>query len=569
MTPELARFIAEIPAAVALFDCDLRYVAASKAWLAAFGLCAVPLAGQRHDEICNLASATLPIRLRLACNGESIEEETGDEVAFSVRPYRDPGGRIIGAVAALTSGTTSPPPPQAPEPQSDIATPEAFAQCLRNSLTRPDASASAPGIAVFAIHLGNLRNIGNLHGMAVGEQACRVTAERLLAALRSRFSGDEGAAMGRDGDIVARLGPDQFVVTCGAPAPVHSEIEALATRLLRTVQDPIVIGGRALRLTPSIGFVIAGDEHHSTNRLLRDLDLALQQAESIGPGRVVAWEPALTSAATRRYTLGEQVRRAFDNGEFVLRYQPIVRLCDERMVAAEALLRWNQPSNGLAEPATFLPMLDETGLTAELGCWVVRKTINQVESWRLLYGRNIVDWISVNLSAHQFHDLAPLLATVRGLHRGGLPVHRLKFDIAETTLMRRPEISRATLVEFAELGVRVAIDDFGTGHSSPTGLQPLPIDAIKIDGDFIAQTGTSEGNRLVRALIDLAQLYNTTIIAEGVETAEQRDVLRGAGCNLAQGYLFAQPMSGAKFGAYALIHAANADRPVIRQRLNG
>lgn len=555
MTPELARFVADIQAAVALFDQDLRYVAASKEWLATFGLCAVPLAGQRHDQLCNHAREVLDDLVRRALAGEYCDKQEIDGLILAAGPHRD-AGRIVGAVIVL--GQAMVPAGTATvclfDALSELATRDEFARMLRRVMAEPDDGRRAR--ALFAIHLDNLRNVANLHGTVVAEQVRKVIAGRLLAGLRTRFTGEDQPAA--SSDVLARLDTDQFGLACGAPVPSRGEAETLAARLLRVVQTPIDAAGKTVRLNASVGFLTIRGEHRDEQDALRDLDLALQQAQSLGPSRIIAWDPSLTAIATRRYTLAEELRRAVDNGEFVLHYQPIVQLSDERMIAAEALLRWNHPSDGLVAPAAFLPMLEETGLIVELGCWVIRETVRQLESWRMLYGRDIVDWVSVNLASRQFRDPTLLIATLRHIRRSGFSVNRLKFDIAETALVRQPEISRTLLGAFEELGVRVAIDDFGGGHSSPATLRRYPIDLVKIDAEFVAQIGTVAGDRLVRALLDVARMYGAAITAEGIETPEQRRFLQAAGCDFGAGYHFAQPMNGAMIGAYALVHAGEA-----------
>jgi len=284
---------------------------------------------------------------------------------------------------------------------------------------------------------------------------------------------------------------------------------------------------------------------------------------------VLAWEPALTRTATRRYSLAEQVRRASDNGELLLHYQPILRLNDSRMVGAEALLRWNHPSEGLVTSGAFLPLLEETGMIVEVGCWVIREVVRQIESWRLLYGRDIIDWVSVNLSARQFDDPSALLATLRGIYEGGFSLRRLRLEITETGFMRNPKVTRAVIEQLDALGIQIAIDDFGTGYSSLNSLHTYPVDMIKIDAEFIARIGTADGEKLAHALLNIARTYDATIIAEGIETAAQRDFLQASGCGLGQGYLFAEPMVGALLGAYALTRATNTDSAPAQKRLTG
>jgi diguanylate cyclase (GGDEF)-like protein len=563
----MVRLVTEIPAAVALFDRDRRYMAASADWIAAFDMPGASLAGRRHGELCKAGEAALDRLHERALAGEVVESFPLDDAAhesprgtLNARPYRDPEGALVGVIVAARIEA----PGAAAQPADEgiaLAERHQFTRRLREALAEPTPTAADSGrleIVVFAINLDGFRSVNNLHGVAIGDRVLEVTAERLISGTRSRVS-NPGDGAPRPRDMVARLGADEFGIICGAPALPLAEAQALAARLLRIVQNPIAIGAQSLRLTASMGIVIPTRAHRQEDDVLRDLDLALRQAKALGPNKAIAWEPTMTTAATRRYSLAEQLRRGFDNGEFVLHYQPVLRLSDNRMVGAEALLRWNHPSEGLATSATFLPVLEDTGLIVEVGSWVIREAVRQVESWRVLYGRDIVDWVSVNISGRQFNDPAPLLTTLRAIHGGGFSVHRLKLEMTESAIMRDPEITRAVLAELRELGIRIAIDDFGTGYSSLNSLRHYPIDTIKIDGEFVAQIGTAEGEKLAQALLDIARMFGATIIAEGIETEAQRAFLRSGGCGFGQGYLFAEPMDGALLGAYALTHAVNGD----------
>ena len=570
MTPQLdgpvdaaARFVAEIPTAVALFDRERRYVAASAPWIAAFGLAGAGLIGHRHAELGAAGESALDEVQRRALAGEEVENHPivadGPALrswrgALAARPYRSPDGTVAGVIVAAHIPAPARAAWSAPDAVAGLAERHEFARRLRDALAAPDGERGA--VAVFAINLDGFRGVNNRHGVAIGDRVLDVTAERLVSATRSRLSG-EGAA--RPKDSVARLGADEFGIICETSARPAAEASALAARLLRIVQNPIAIGPRSLRLTASIGFLIPTPAHRHEDDVLRDLDLALRQAKALGPNKMIAWEPSLTEAATQRYSLAEQLQRAFDDGEFLLHYQPVLRLADQRMVGAEALLRWNHPSEGLVTSAAFMPVLEETGQITEVGCWGIREVVRQVESWRVLYGRDIVDWVSVNLSARQFNDPAPLLTTLRAIHQGGFPVHRLRLEIAETTLARNPEATHAVLGELRALGIRLAVDDFGTGFSTLRSLRHYPVDAIKIDAEFVAMIGSEEGEKLAQALLDVARGSGAAIVAEGIETEAQRDFLRDGGCGFGQGYLFAEPMDGALLGAYALTHAVAVD----------
>lgn len=248
----------------------------------------------------------------------------------------------------------------------------------------------------------------------------------------------------------------------------------------------------------------------------------------------------------------DELRRAFDDGEFVLYYQPILRLDDGQMSAAEALLRWRHPSDGLVPTAQFLPVLEASGLIVEIGCWAVREAARQLHSWRMLYGRDIVEWLGVNLSPQQLAAPDPLLRTLYALSESGLLVHRLKLEIAEAALLRHAPQVRALIPELEPLGVQIAVEEFA-GACMP--LLRGAVDAIKIDAGLVRRLETAPGVGLAETLRDLADAGSTAIIAKGIERGEQTRPLRSAGCGYGQGYLFADPMDGALLGAYALTRA--------------
>jgi diguanylate cyclase (GGDEF)-like protein len=561
------RFVTEIPAAVALFDQELKYLAASAAWIEAFDLSRIALVGRRHDELRKGSGEALAEVQRRALLGEAVENYQAGDVdpggkfwgtILSARPHRDSDGTIGGVLVALQQmqvfgGDAA--SQLVPDPLTGLADRQGFARRLREVLT--EAAPQRRPVVVLLVNLDRFRAVNNLHGVRIGDQVLRIVAQRLVFGTRSPRPGEEPpAGEERARDLVARLGADEFGILLGTPPPKLADVETLTERLLSSVQRPVAIDDLRLRVTASIGFVVTGAAHRDEDAVLRDLDLALREAKSRGPGRAVAWEPSLTRTATRRYSIANQLRRALDNGEFVLHYQPIIQLADGRMVGVEALLRWNHPSDGLVPPDAFIPLLEESGLIVPVGCWVIREAVRQVESWRLLYGRDIVDWISINASARQFNDPAPLLTVLSEAYESGFPLRRLTIEITETSLMRNPEATRGVLAELHNLGVHIAIDDFGTGYSSLDAFHHYRADAIKIDAGFIARIGSAEGEKLTGALLGIARMYGATVIAEGVETAVQRDFLAANGCPFAQGFLFARPMDGAALGTYALTYAA-------------
>jgi diguanylate cyclase (GGDEF)-like protein len=557
-----AQFVTGIPTAVALFDRELRYIAASAAWIAGFGLSQVPLAGRRHDELRPGDDAVAELQRR-ALAGEGVEDYEGAEQdsrghgtrrIFSARPHRELDGSIIGVLIAFQQapGVEQALPP-IPDALTGLPARDGFTRRLQEILA--DADPERRSVSLFAINLDSFRSINNLHGVRVGDQVLKIIGERLVSGTRSRTLDDDSAQdQARGRDMVARLGDDEFGIICAAPAPGPAELERFSARLLSIVESPIVIGDRRIRVTASIGFIVTGSAPRDENDALRDLDLALREAKALGPNKAMGWHPALTRTATQKYSLADQLRRAVDNREFQLHFQPIVRLSDNRAVGAETLLRWNHPSDGLVAPGAFLPVLEETGLIVPVGCWVIRETARQMQSWQELYGRHIIDWISVNTSARQFNDPAPLLAILNELHNSGFPLDRLKIEITETTFMRNSETTRLVLQELHALGIRIAIDDFGTGYSSLSTLRHYPVDTIKIDTGFIAQIGTVAGEKLAQALLNIARMYGASVVAEGIENVEQRDFLHANGCDFGQGHFFAKPMDAALLGTYALTH---------------
>lgn len=564
----ITRFVADIPSAVALFDSELRYVAANNRWLNAFGVTGESVIGLRHEEVDPPSASALASLHRRALAGETVERSIGDDNGeviegnahriVSVRPHHDRDGTILGAVATLRES-----PAVATEQSLQFATDgltglagrHCFMARVRASVA-PSAGSRRPA-AIFLLDIENFKGVNDLHGASIGDEVLRVIANRLLASTRSRplpTARPGKSPMSQRSDMVARLGADEFAIILGNPAPSLADADAFARRLLQLLVSPVLIGEQRVRLSANLGYIVTTEAHRSEDDAMRDLDAALQEAKQRGPNTAKAWEPALTSDVGRRLALLDQLRAALDEGQFVLHYQPILQLNDGRVIGAEALLRWNHPSDGLVPPAAFLPALEESGLIVPVGCWVLRETVRQMQVWQMLYGRDLLDWVSVNVSARQFNDPSVLLATLAEIRDSGFPLSRLKIEITESAVMRNPAVTRAVLSELQELGIRIAIDDFGTGYSALGALRDYHVDTIKIDRGFTGAIDTPDGKELVMAMLKIARIYGADVVAEGVETVAQRDILRRNGCGYAQGYLFAKPMDGSFFGAFALTH---------------
>jgi diguanylate cyclase (GGDEF)-like protein len=558
----ITRFVDDIPTGVAVFDRDLSYVAANLAWLNAFGIGALTLAEQRHEDLDPATGAEIAELQRRALCGQvvegcnTVERDAAGRVhhrGVSARPRISGDGSILGVIAALHDVVMDATSEGAADRLTGTAGRHRFLGRLRAALA-PDRGRRT-GIPVFLLDIDNFKGVNDLYGTRVGDRVLKTIADRLLEATRSRPTVAQitgGAANSEQGDMVARLGADEFGIVLGSPAPSLAYAESFARRLLQLVAAPVVIGEQRIRLTANVGFIITDPAHRTEDDVLRDLDVALQEAKARGPNGAKAWEPALTSTVGRRLALLDQLRRALDEHEFVLHYQPILSLDENRVVGAEALLRWKHPTEGLIAPAAFLPALEESGLIVPVGCWVLREVVSQMRVWRMLYGRDILDWVSVNVSARQFNDPSLLLSTLSEINASDFPLDRIKLEITESAVMRNPEITRSVLGELQDLGIRLALDDFGTGYSALGALRHYRVDTIKIDQDFTARLDTEDGKELVMALLRIARIYGAEVVAEGVETLAQHDILRANGCGYGQGYLFAKPMDGSFFGAYVL-----------------
>jgi diguanylate cyclase (GGDEF)-like protein len=563
----VARFVDDIPTGVAVFDRELRYVAANAAWVNSFGLAGVALAGQCHHEFDLDGGLQFAQLQRRALSGEAVNGcETSDSDAagqlhrraISVRSRLGRDGSILGVIAALHE-IVSAPSDKAVQDASDrltgIAGRQRFLARLRAAIET--GSESRRGTAMLLLDIDDFKAVNDLYGTRIGDRVLKAIAARLLASIRSRTTPagrSDNLAPPAEGDLVARLGADEFGIILGNAAPTPANAEAFAKRLLKLVAAPVIVGELRIRLTANVGYIITSRSHRSEDDVLRDLNVALQEAKARGPNNAKAWEPALTNTVGRRLALLDELRRALEEGEFVLHYQPILSLADDRVVGAEALLRWNHPSEGIISPDEFLPLLEESGLIVPVGCWVIREVVRQMQVWQMLYGRDMLEWVSVNVSARQFNDPSLLLATLGEINDSGFPLDRLKLEITESAVMRNPDITRAVLGELRDLGIRIALDDFGTGYSALGALRHYSVDTIKIDRDFTTRLDTEDGRELVMVLLKIARIYGAAVISEGIETTAQRDILREAGCDFGQGYLFAKPRDGTFFGAYALTH---------------
>jgi len=394
--------------------------------------------------------------------------------------------------------------------------------------------------AALYVDLDEFKNVNDTLGHAAGDRLLVLVAARLKSALR-------------EVDTIGRMGGDEFIVLIG-DATVAS-IELVATRLLEALRQPFELEGGRLVVTASIGIAM-GDRAHPGD-LLRDADVALYQAKAAGKNRHEIFHPEMQVEISRRIGLEFDLRSALEGEQFRLVYQPIYDLDDLGLGGVEALLRWDHPSLGLVSPDEFIPILEQTGQIREVGRWVLRQACQQMAAW---HARGDTLDISVNVSGRQLDSDAIVDHIREALQVSGLDATSLIVEVTETALMRNADATAMRLNEIKDLGVRIAVDDFGTGYSSFAYLQQFPVDCLKIDRSFTNAIATSSESRaLMGTLVQLGKGLGLSTLAEGVETTEQMDILRGEHVDQAQGFLLARPLDPETLESRILVPA----RPIV------
>jgi diguanylate cyclase (GGDEF)-like protein len=382
-----------------------------------------------------------------------------------------------------------------------------------------------PVTALF-VDIDGFKQINDRYGHQSGDEILRHVGARLNAVLR-------------DSDTVGRLGGDEFVMLVDALG-LEAAPELVAERILDVLRQPIKLtrGGAVVSLTASIG--IATGRPPSAEALMEDADLALSKAKAIGKNGYVKFESAMQVAAQDRIHLEADLADALSGGQFFLVYQPMVDLQSERIVGAEALLRWRHATSGVISPEVFIPIAEDNGLIVPIGYWVLQQACAQSVAWQQRgYPLNI----SVNVSARQLERSEFVEEVRRALSDSAIDPGTLTLEITETALMRSPDATAHLLAELKTLGIRIAVDDFGTGYSSLAYLRQFPVDSLKIDRTFITGLAlSSEAHALTHTLIQLGAALGLETLAEGVEHHSQVRELQREGCDLAQGFLFARPL---------------------------
>jgi len=387
-------------------------------------------------------------------------------------------------------------------------------------------------VAVLFIDLDRFKWVNDTYGHAAGDVLLTNVAERLRAAVRGE-------------DLLARLGGDEFVVVC-QEVSYTGEAETIAERLLMALGHPFFVKDAELAVSASVGISfsdpLARGRKDSADTLLHDADAAMHRAKGQGPGRYTVFDRSMKADRVNRNKFEQRLRDALDNDEFALHYQPIIDVGEERIVGVEALLRWEDPARGTIPPLEFVPQLEDSGLIVPVGEWLLGEACHQVVAWSKAFPDLGRLRVSVDVSPRQLLQAHFGDVVTRVLQRTGAHPEQLCLEITEAALMGDVVAAWAGLRKAKALGVTLAIDDFGTGYSSVSYVRNFALDVLKIDQSFVRALNTSpEDTAIVKAVVDMAHALHLATVAEGVETPEQLEELRGLGCDLAQGYLFSRP----------------------------
>jgi diguanylate cyclase (GGDEF)-like protein/PAS domain S-box-containing protein len=383
--------------------------------------------------------------------------------------------------------------------------------------------------AVLYLDLDRFKVVNDSLGHMVGDQLLIGIARRLEHCLRP-------------GDTIARLGGDEFTVLL-EDADDGTTVTQIAERIQKELSAPFSLRGREVFTTVSIGIALSSNEYKRSEDILRDADTAMYRAKSMGKARHETFDAGMRSQAISLLQLETDLRGALERREFLVVYQPIMSLETGDLRGFEALIRWPHPERGLISPMDFIPVAEETGMIVQIGEWVLREACEQMHRWQVIFPSDQPIFMSVNLSVKQFsqQDLIERVAAI--LKETQLASTSLKLEITESAVMENVESATNMLKQLRALGVQLSMDDFGSGYSSLSNLHRFPINTLKIDRSFITRmVENNENAEIVRTISGLAHNLGMDVVAEGVETREQLEILRALGCQYGQGYFFAKPL---------------------------
>jgi len=502
-----------------------------------------PLEGGGERRFATILPGTLfVVLLALLLVGSALEWSLGQRIVLEIGALAV--GVLIGArIAALSrrqrellesERRTRNALEQAADELSHVALHDPLTKLPNRSLfidraTHALASARRTGTwtAVLFLDVDDFKRVNDVYGHSTGDTLLRDIAIRLSGVVRPT-------------DTVARFGGDEFTILCQGLANDEDAVQ-VAQRIIEALDRPFTIGRRELRAAASVGIAFSAAGHGDAETLVRDADTAMYRAKEHGRGRYEVFDEAVRERVVARLRIEAALRRALDDGELRLAYQPFFCLERHEVLGFEALLRWESPELGTVAPSEFIPIAEHSGLMQRIGAWVLDEASRQIAELRLAYP-DLELGVAVNLSARQIHDPELPQLVRAALEEHDLPASALALEITESDLIEDAAGVRDSLAELRSLGVRLMLDDFGTGFSSLSYLKRFPVHTLKIDRSFVAGLGREDGDRaIVAAIMGVANALELQVIAEGVETALQAAELVALGCTVAQGFRYAEP----------------------------
>ncbi|MEO5679045.1 MAG: EAL domain-containing protein [Acidimicrobiales bacterium] len=426
------------------------------------------------------------------------------------------------------------------DPLTGLANRALFREHVEKALARLRRTPARPHAVLF-VDLDGFKTVNDSLGHAAGDEVLIEVGNRLRRWMRP-------------GDTAARLGGDEFAVLLENAS--EAEAGELASRILKVLLTPTVVQGKAVVLTGSIGIALS-ETGEDADELLRNADVAMYTAKAAGKSQFRMFEPAMHLAALRRLDLEADLRRAIDEHELFLAYQPIVDLATSRLTGMEVLVRWQHPTRGLIQPLDFISLAEDSGLIRPMGRLILDEACRQGQIWRTRYPGHGDLRICVNASVRQIEDPAFYDEVANALAISGFDGRSLTVEITESLFMNDLNATVEKLSRLKELGLKLAVDDFGTGYSSLSYLRSLPIDILKIDKSFVAGvTFGIEQSAVAHAVVKLARTFNLKTVAEGIEQPEQAAQLLSIGADMGQGYWFSRPLPADKMEAFLVADLA-------------
>jgi diguanylate cyclase (GGDEF)-like protein len=394
--------------------------------------------------------------------------------------------------------------------------------------------------ALLFLDIDDFKRVNDTLGHQAGDLLLQEVTERLSDCLRKTDYVARVEGFDEPDEILARLGGDEFVILLPDTHDPHAP-GVLASRLLKALSKPVNIDGHEVFVGASIGITLYPSDGEEADELIKSADIAMYHAKERGKNDYQYYMESMNELAHERMAVEAKLRKALENNELSLYYQPQVSPVTREVVGLEALLRWHHPEEGFISPGVFIPVAEESGLILAIGEWVMNEACRQNRAWQKAGLPEIV--IAVNVSGIQFarQDVADLVRTA--LRNSGLAARCLEVEITESAIMSQPERAIADLFSIRQQGVKIALDDFGTGYSSFSYLHKFPIDVLKIDRSFVKEIGENEHHtEIVAAMIAMAHILKLHVVAEGIETRAQLDILTEKKCDIVQGFLFKKPV---------------------------